>query len=399
MNIPGPEHRQLCDADADKLVQQLYDTYGDKTARQIYLNLIHTFSEIDIEALPTEIIEFHKANQAKIKIKHPEKIEKAAEFFQHYGHSMFLVLITKSLPQIYSNYRGVKVLYETGYLLGKDNDALVARRLMETAQFFIDIMSKGSFDHNQYGFFAATKVRIIHAYARKFMWDRDWNNKFAPTYDQPVCQEDMTLTLLAFSVCNIEGIRKMGLVVTDEDADAIVYIWHIAGQLLGVLDKFNPDNFEDGQQLFHHILNKEKKIGMENKALVDAILNFMRTIFSPSFIVNTPLRKQNKLPEVLVSYLVGKEISPYIGLNYYSDTYYKHVLKGVDLLLPNLFINSRKNKVAESIVSDNFAKIIAGIFTFIKDSYKMEFRIQQSILTDWKINKYLKDYGIHTPSA
>ena len=91
MNIPGPEHRQLCDADADKLVQQLYDTYGDKTARQIYLNLIHTFSEIDIEALPAEIIEFHKANQAKIKIKHPEKIEKAAEFFQHYGHSMFLV--------------------------------------------------------------------------------------------------------------------------------------------------------------------------------------------------------------------------------------------------------------------------------------------------------------------
>jgi hypothetical protein len=170
MNIPGPEHRQLCDASADKLVKQLYDTYGDKTARQIYLNIIHTFSEIDIEALPAEIIEFHKANQAKIKIKHPEKIEKAAEFFQHYGHSMFLVLITKSLPQIYSNYRGVKVLYETGYLLGKDNDALVARRLMETAQFFIDIMSKGSFDHNQYGFFAATKVRIIHAYARKFMW-------------------------------------------------------------------------------------------------------------------------------------------------------------------------------------------------------------------------------------
>ena len=394
MQFPGPEYRQLCDAPADQLVQQLFDAYGDKTARQVYLQLIHTFSQIDIQSLPKEIVDFHTQNEKNIRIKHPEKIDIAADFFQSHGHSMFLILITKCLPQLYSSYRGSKVLYETGYLVGKDNETLVARRLMETAQFFIDIMSKDSFQPGHYGFFSATKVRIIHAYVRKFMWDKGWNEKFSNEYDQPVCQEDMMGTLLAFSVCNIEGIRKMGLLVSEEEADAIVYTWHIAGKLLGVADEFNPDSFEEGHLLFHHLIHKEKKLGMENKVLVDAILNFMRSIFTPAALNYTALKKQNKLPELLVSYLVGKEVSPYIGLDYHTDIYYKHVLKGIALVLPNIFIQSRKNILAQNIVVDNSAKLVAGIFQYIKDTYKLEFRIQEAILDDWKLNKYLNSYGL-----
>jgi len=37
MQFPGPEYRQRCDTPADQLVQQLFDAYGDKASRQIYL--------------------------------------------------------------------------------------------------------------------------------------------------------------------------------------------------------------------------------------------------------------------------------------------------------------------------------------------------------------------------
>lgn len=396
MQFPTAEYRQRCDEPADRLVKGLFETYGDKDARKLYLQLIHTFSEIDYTALPKEIRDFHQTSQENILIRYPEKIKLAAEYFQQNGHAMFLMLIAKCLPQLYSSYKGTKVLYETGYLVGKDNDALVARRLMETAQFFIDIMSRDSFQPGKYGFFAATKVRIIHAYVRKFMWDKGWNEKYAAEYDQPVCQEDMMGTLLAFSVCNIEGIQKMGLLISDEEIDAVMYTWHIAGKLLGVDDSFNPESFEDGQLLFHYLIDKEKKLGVENKALVDAILNFMRSIFTPSILTNTSLKNQNKLPEILVSYFVGRDVAPYIGLNYHTDAYYRHIIKSMAVILPNIFIQSRRTQLSLEAVVTGSAYLVASIFNFIKQEYVMEFRIDPSILEDWKMKAYLPGYGLKT---
>lgn len=393
MQFPGPEYRQLCDEPADHLVRSLFERYGDKRARQIYLQLVHTFSKIEMDSLPDEIVHFHQENESRIHIEHPEKIELASEYFQQLGSGMFLMLLCKSLPQVYSSYRGAKVLYETGYLVGKNNDAMVARRLMETAQFYIDIMSCGSFRPGEYGFFSATKVRLIHAYVRKFMWDRGWNEKFAATYDQPVCQEDMAGTILSFSVCNIEGLQKMGLAISEEEIDAIVYTWHIAGKLLGVMDECNPDNFRDGKELFYHLLHKEKKLGHENKALADAIITFIRNIFTPKAFERSILQKQNKLPEILVAYFVGREFSPYIGLDLYQDPFYKNVLKTVGIILPNIFIQSRKNRLAENSVSKVSCYLVARILLFIKSEYQLEFRITPCILRDWNISEYLPDYG------
>ncbi len=396
MQFPAPEYRQLCDPPADKLVAELFEKYGDKEARLIYLQLIHTFSQIDIKSLPQEIVTFHEENENAVVIDDPAKIELAAQYFQDFGHAMFLLLITKSLPTLYTSYRGTKVLFETGYLVGKGNDVLVARRLMETAQFYIDIMTKDSFQKGGYGFFAATKVRILHAYVRKFMWDKEWNDKFAAEYDQPVCQEDMIGTLLAFSILNIEGLRKMGMLVSDEEAEAITYTWHIAGKLLGVKDEFNPPDFATGKKLYTHLLDKEKRAGAENKALVDAILGFLRNIFTPSLLSRTPFKAQNKLPEILMSYFVGKEYCPYIGLKYYDDWYYKNILKSVDLILPNIFIQSRKNKIAQQGVARLSAYLVASIFQFIKTEYKLEFRIHDDILNDWYLTDFIPDYGLKT---
>ncbi|MDB5226818.1 MAG: hypothetical protein JWN78_1011, partial [Bacteroidota bacterium] len=122
MQFPTPEYRQICDDPADALIQKLFDTYGDKTARNIYLQLIHTFSLIDIQALPQEIVAFHRENEGNVVIDEPEKIDLAANYFQEYGHAMFLILICKSLPMLYTSYRGTKVLYETGYLVGKNQE-------------------------------------------------------------------------------------------------------------------------------------------------------------------------------------------------------------------------------------------------------------------------------------
>lgn len=400
MLYPPPEFRQLGDAPADALVRSLFDRYGDKKARQIYLQLVHTFDLIDTAQLPEEIRDFHAGACSRLRIEHPEKIALASAYFQRSGHAMFLVLIAKCLPQVYTSYRGSKVLYETGYLVGKDNKALVARRLMETAQFYIDVLHAGSLRPDGYGAFAATKVRLIHAFVRRFLWDKGWNEKFAAEYDQPVCQEDMTGTLLAFSACMIEGLHQLGIAISDDEADAVMYTWHIAGQLLGVDDRFNPTDYAGGSELFHHLLNKEKKAGMENQALAQAILTFMRDIFTPKAVLNSPWGFQNKFPELLVSYFVGPEYAPYIGLNYHTHPYYKNLVNLVGLVLPNIFIQSRRIPLTDEAILRTSGYLVAMILRYIKEHYHLEFRLPDDILRDWKLTPYLPGYGaIYARSA
>ncbi|MDB5228781.1 MAG: hypothetical protein JWN78_2974, partial [Bacteroidota bacterium] len=163
---------------------------------------------------------------------------------------------------------------------------------------------------------------------------------------------------------------------------------------MGVKDEFNPANFKDGQLLCNHLLQKEKKASEQNKALVDSILVFLRGIFTPNIFIKTPLKSQNKLPEILMSYFVGKELSPYIGLQYYDDWYYNMVLKSVEIILPNIFIQSRKNPLAQKSVVRASGFLVSKMFQFIKEEYKLEFRITEDILNDWNLKEFIPDYGL-----
>ena len=98
-----------------------------------------------------------------------------------------------------------------------------------------------------------------------------------------------------------------------------------------------------------------------------------------------------------MSYFVGKELCPYIGLDYYEDRYYKTVLNSVDIILPNIFIQSRKNPLAEKGVAKGSGYLVAKIFQFIKDEYQLEFRIHEDILGDWNLKEYIPDYGLASP--
>ena len=124
----------------------------------------------------------------------------------------------------------------------------------------------------------------------------------------------------------------------------------------------------------------------------------MRSIFTPTLLSKLPLKikDQNKLPEILVSYFVGREISPYIGLKYHEDWYYKNVLKSVKIILPNIFIQARRNELANNSVTQLSGFLVAKIFQFIKDEYKLEFRIDDALLRDWQLKQYIPDYGLKT---
>ncbi len=91
------------------------------------------------------------------------------------------------------------------------------------------------------------KTRLIHAAVRYFItrsgeWDVEADGV-------PLCQQDMLGALLIFSVQVIDGMRRMGISVTDREAEDYYYVWRVTGALLGIPADAMPETLAEAQSL------------------------------------------------------------------------------------------------------------------------------------------------------
>lgn len=91
------------------------------------------------------------------------------------------------------------------------------RRLSETSQFVLHLMATDPF--GDAGAFVPTiqKTRLIHAAVRHFVTESgEWD---AQADGVPICQQDLLGALMIFSVQVIQGMRRMGIDVTETEAE------------------------------------------------------------------------------------------------------------------------------------------------------------------------------------
>ena len=137
-----------------------------------------------------------------------------------------MALACASLPACYAARKGVQVLHLTARL---QTDPV--RRIGETAQLTLDAMAPGGLAPGGAGVRDAQKVRLMHAAVRHLVgtsgaWDPDWG--------VPVNQEDLAGTLMTFSIVVVDSLRKLGVSVSDEEADAYFHAWNCVGHILGL---------------------------------------------------------------------------------------------------------------------------------------------------------------------
>jgi len=92
----------------------------------------------------------------------------------------------------------------TGRLMeDRDRYERLARRIAETAFFLMEVMSKdGLVAPNGRGLQAIRRVRLIHAAVRKFIPPNRWDD----AWGKPLNQEDLTVTLMTFSITMIDAM-------------------------------------------------------------------------------------------------------------------------------------------------------------------------------------------------
>ncbi|WET77418.1 oxygenase MpaB family protein [Amycolatopsis sp. QT-25] len=170
-----------------------------------------------------------------------ERVAAAYEFFVDDGMHVASVLSFGAMVNCYAQPRPSRVLSLT-HRLNQPH-----RRLSETSQFVLNLMGPDPFGSG--GGFVPTiqKTRLIHAAVRYFItrsgeWDVEADGV-------PLCQQDMLGALLIFSVQVIDGMRRMGVTVTDREAEDYYHVWRVTGAMLGIPAEAMPETLREAQEL------------------------------------------------------------------------------------------------------------------------------------------------------
>ena len=225
--------RELGDPMADEAVAAVLEQGGVDAVNVIMHTLVRNDQPVP-EGLPAQIRDYLAETQPLPEWADMGKIKRGQQLFETWGLQIALCLFCASLPSSYAAAKGVKVLYLTARL---DTDA--RRRVMETGQFLIDVLAVGGLDEHGKGRRAIQRVRLMHAAVRHLikarneqqpgLWDPDWGT--------PINQEDLAGTLLSFSYVVAGPLRRLGVRVSTEDAEAYLHLWNVIGHLLGVRDE------------------------------------------------------------------------------------------------------------------------------------------------------------------
>ncbi len=152
------------------------------------------------------------------------------------------VLGARSLVLGYASPGGNKPLVFSGRL-----KAQAARRLNETARFVQAGCRPAGMRPFADGWQITLKVRMIHAQVRKMILASGrWN---ADAWGAPMNQHDLAGTTLLFSAAIIDGLRKLGMRITAEEADGYIHLWRWVGRTIGVHQDVLPASEPEAMRL------------------------------------------------------------------------------------------------------------------------------------------------------
>jgi hypothetical protein len=207
------------------------------------------------------------------ELSNPEALLIGQEVFELFGPEILLVLGSCALPLAYAAGHGVQVVARARRL--KDDPI---RRLCDTAQMVINVMQPGQLGPGGLGRYSARKVRFIHALIRRQVQGEQqepWN----PAWGTPINQEDQAGTLLTFSVGVLHGLRRIGVQLSPQQADAYIEAWAEIGRLLGVEEALLPVTEAAARPLAFRIGERQIRRTDEGRMLTVHLLDAVDSLF------------------------------------------------------------------------------------------------------------------------
>jgi len=294
--------RELGDPVADAPVAAVLDRGGVDAVHTMMRSLVRADQAVPQE-LPDEIQAYLIESLPLPEWADMDKIRRGQQLFETWGVEIAICLFCASLPSSYAAANGVKALYLTARL---DTDA--RRRVMETGQFLIDVLTVGGLDEHGKGRRTIQRVRLMHAAVRHLikardeltpgMWHSDWGT--------PINQEDLAGTLLSFSYVVADPLVRLGVRVSAPDVDAYLHLWNVIGHLLGVRDELLVRDVADAAALVDSIGRRQFAASLEGQELTRALLDLLDEL--------TPLHRFDDTIPPLIRHLIGDQTADLLAV-------------------------------------------------------------------------------------
>ena len=370
--------RELGDPVADIPVAAVLERDGVDAVRALMRSLVRVDQPVP-EELPDEIQAYLLETLPLPEWADADRIKRGQQLFETWGVQIAICLFCASLPSSYAAANGVKALYLTARL---DTDA--RRRVMETGQFLIDVLSVGGLGEHGKGRRTIQRVRLMHAAVRHLikarneltpgMWHPDWGT--------PINQEDLAGTLLSFSYVVADPLRRLGVRVGAKDVDAYLHLWNVIGHLLGVRDELLVSDVADAAALVESIERRQFRASPEGQELTGALVDLLDEL--------TPLHRLDETIPPLIRHLIGEETADLLRvpksdladdlgrLARIANGFYVHVLGRVERDLPRYQLMSR---IARPFGHD----LLDALFKLERGGERPPFDIPDHLARDWDL--------------
>ena len=295
--------RQRVDPLADQVITDLFAQEGRAAVQAFFEQLIRQI-ELPLGAMPERIKTFFSEASTFPDWADSTRLMAAERVFLDHGPKMLLLLYFKSLPTLYLCANGAEVLRLTGRLSPqREGHEVFARRVAETGQFLLHVMSEGGLRSCGPGLHSLLRVRLIHAAIRQFIPPEQWGD----AWGRPINQEDLAITLMTFSLSLIDGLAQLGAPLTGQEGEDYLHAWCVAGHFLGIDPDLRPDSVAEGRQLLRTILARQAAPSEAGQLLTQALVAFAQEAW--------PGDKGDATPEVMIRYLIGDEHARMLGLD------------------------------------------------------------------------------------
>lgn len=379
------QKRLAGDPIADHVITTLLAENQKGEVDQIFQMLVRNrqFPNPAFDALPErvrDIVEGYFVQTRKLPAyAEPFKLMVASDVFRQHGPKILMLLLCKSLPLCYTCWRGAKVLYQTGRLRvqegGPASRSLTAftRRLMETAQFVVDMLTHNNFEQDGTAVVAVQKVRLMHATIRHFAQQRNWDRD---TYGIPINQEDMVGTLLSFSVVIIDGLEQLGIRLTPEEREAYLHLWHVVGAMMGIDEDLLSENETDCRDLMNAILAQQSGPSMEGAELTDACIELMR-----DRLIIGPLQR---LTPYFVRFFVGDHYADMLSVAPADDAQESVVIEAVQWMDRSVRAANEQHVLLAAMGRAFSHEMIGRILEFTNKARSQQFYLPSALTDEWE---------------
>ncbi|NTX33369.1 DUF2236 domain-containing protein [Myxococcus sp. CA033] len=296
-----------------------------------------------------------------------EKVLLGQRLFQRYGMQMTLAYFTWSLPCCYAWAKAAKVLTWTGGI-----DKHVHRRIIETAQFVLDVMGEGGLGPKGFGVRTAQKIRLLHATIRYHVGgDARWQ---ASEWGTPANQEDHVATLLTLALVP-RVLTRLQLDFTPQEEDAYFHCWRVIGHFLGIHPTLLPRDLEDAQQLWEAIQQRQVKPSVEGVALTKALVDYLKT--------RIPGTMMDGIAVAMMRELCSEAVADAVGLE--KSDWTRHLLGPMRWMFSLSDEAQDQSGLAAKISASLSRELLEGLHSSETGGSRVSFRIPQSLQESWNL--------------